>query len=103
MPSAKTVPEAGAQLVEGTPQLSLSVGAPTVTVADVAGETTLEVTLAGQVMLGDCASLTVTLKEQFVVPAAFVAVQSTVVVPTGNVFGVVITVELVMHVTVGVG
>jgi hypothetical protein len=61
--------------------------------------------LAGHVIVGACASLTVTVKEQVasgVMP--FVAVQLTVVVPVGNVLpegGVQVTVGLGQPVAVG--
>ena len=48
-------------------------------------------------------SLTVTVNEQLSVPAIFVAVQFTVVVPTGKVYGEVITVDPILHSTVGAG
>src|SRR5262245_16606864 len=52
---------------------------------------------------GGSVSLTVTVKEQLTVPATFVAVQVTIVVPTGNENGEVITVEPILHVTAGAG
>jgi hypothetical protein len=48
-------------------------------------------------------SATVTVKLQLAVPAVLVAVQLTVVVPTGKVWGEVITVAPILHSIVGVG
>src|SRR5437868_1603286 len=58
---------------------------------------------AGQVIRGGSLSCTVTVNEQFAVPATFDAVHETVVVPTGNELGEVITVAPALHVTVGAG
>src|SRR2546426_95720 len=44
-----------------------------------------------------------TVNEQLTVPALFDAVQVTVVVPTGNAYGEVITVGPILHATVGPG
>ena len=57
----------------------------------------------GQVIDGGCVSLTVTVNEQFAVPATFEAVHVTVLVPTENGCGEVIAVAPIMHVTVGAG
>ena len=61
------------------------------------------VKFGGHVIAGGSVSLTVTVNEQVAVPALFKAVQTTVVVPTGNEKGEVITVEPILHVTVGAG
>src|ERR1043165_49218 len=53
---------------------------------------------AGQLIVGASASTTMTVKEQFVVPAKFVAVTVTTVVPTGNVLP-----DGIETVTTGVG
>src|SRR5438552_3520958 len=54
-------------------------------------------------MSGGCVSLTVTVKLQFAVPHSLEAVQLTVLVPTGNECGDVITVAPILHSKVGVG
>jgi hypothetical protein len=67
------------------PQLSLTVGAPTVTTALHLPASLAVVMLAGQVMTGGSLSLTVTVKLQvLVLPCMSVAVLLTVVVPTGK-------------------
>src|SRR5262245_60292330 len=58
---------------------------------------------AGQVMVGISVSLTVTVKEQFVTPTPFAAVQSTLVVPTRNGCGEVMFVSFVTQMTTGAG
>lgn len=74
------------------------------TMALVAPPLTLEVMLPGQVpIVGAWVSFTVTLNEQLAVPATFVAVHVTTLNPSGNVWGEVMTVELVLHSTTGVG
>ena len=57
----------------------------------------------GQVIDGGCVSLTVTVNEQFAVPATLEAVHVTVLVPTEKKLGEVITVAPILHVTVGAG
>jgi hypothetical protein len=60
--------------------------------------------LAGQVMVGFCVSLTVTVKLHEASGATpFEAVQVTVDVPTGNACGEVIGVAPILQVTVGAG
>src|ERR1043166_772491 len=54
-------------------------------------------------MIGACVSLTVTMKLQLAVPHSLDAVQLTVLVPTVNVCGDVMTVAPILHSTVGVG
>src|SRR5207249_1613493 len=101
-PSGKV---AGASLVTpGTPQLSLVVGAPRLTpLAEHLPESVFTVTVAGPVIAGFSVSLTVTVKLVVAaLPAASVALQSTVVVPTGKVCGEVIVVAPTLQTTVGV-
>src|SRR5262245_46602321 len=52
---------------------------------------------------GGSVSLTVTVKEQLAVPRTFDAAQVTIVLPTANENGEVITVEPILHVTAGAG
>jgi hypothetical protein len=83
--------------------LSLTVGAPQFTVAEHCPAAAGCVLFAGHVIDGACVSFTVTVKLHTLIPAELVAVQSTVVTPTGNVCGEVMTVEPILHSTVGVG
>jgi hypothetical protein len=74
-----------AQVLVTTAQLSACVGAAAVYVEVHTPASVVLVTLPGQVTVGDCVSFTVTVKVQLaVLPAASVAVEVTVVVPTGN-------------------
>src|SRR6478672_11666404 len=74
------------------PQLSVTVGSGSLTRALHWPGGALTVRLAGQVRMGGWVSFTVTVKEQLtLLPAPSVAVQVTVVVPTGKVCGGVIT------------
>src|SRR5205823_6280270 len=59
----------------------------------------------GQVIDGGCtsSSITLTVKEQFAVPATFEAVQLTVVTPPGKLCGDVITVAPMRQMTDGIG
>src|SRR3990172_104589 len=69
-----------------TPQLSEQVAMPIPTRASARPGSLQTVWSGGQVIAGACASTTVTVNEQLVVlPAASVAVQVTVVAPTGKV------------------
>jgi hypothetical protein len=92
----------GALLVtDATPQLSAVVGVPKLTVPPLH-----TVTAAGAVMVGDCVSLTVTIKvDVAVLPAASVATQVTVVGPVINVLpdAGVQTTELTEQLSVAVG
>src|ERR1041385_2962467 len=84
VPTGKT---AGALLVTlATPQLSLAVGAPRFTFEAIfVPGSFVVVTSGGQVIVGTCASRTVTVKVHWLVlPRSSVAVFVTVVVPTGN-------------------
>jgi amino acid transporter len=54
-------------------------------------------TFAGPVIVGGSLSLTITSKEQLVVPQSFDVVQLTVVVPTSNACGDVMTVAPILH------
>ena len=80
VPTGKTEPDAGLLTTVGTEQLSLAVTVK-LTAAEHVPDGALTVMLAGQVMVGSCVSLTVTLKLQ-VGPAELV--QVTIVSPTGK-------------------
>ena len=92
-PCAKALPEAGAQTVDAIPTLSVAVGAK-VTTAVEDPDGALTVMSTGIVSTGGSLSSTVTLKEVFVVPLAFVAVHVAFVRPTPSVAG-----ELGAHTT----
>jgi hypothetical protein len=84
VPTWKTEPEAGLQATETPGQLSVAVAEKVATAP--AGQVGSNVMLAGHVMAGGCASLTVTVNWQLAVLCdASVAVHVTVVVPFGNV------------------
>lgn len=88
VPTGKVEPLTGEQ-IEVTPgQLSVAVGGGNVTTMPVGGvqvTAITAVTAAGQAIFGGCASLTCTVNEQTpVLPAASVAVQVTVEMPTGK-------------------
>src|SRR2546426_4329113 len=76
-----------------TPQLSEVTGVPRLTPeAEHWPALALVNTLAGQVMLGGCVSVTVTVwVQELVRPCTSVTVQMTVVVPTGKVAGALLT------------
>src|SRR5882724_11357732 len=78
LPRPNVEPDGGEQVVEATPQLSLATGSLKVTTALVTSSPTLVMMFAGQVIVGGCVSLTVTLKVQTVTP---LVVTVTVVVP----------------------
>jgi hypothetical protein len=82
-PTGKNEPEGGTQLVETTPQLSVTLAAKN-TRTEFEPNGALVLKLAGQVVTGACAPRTMILKEQLVVPAALLAVQLTTFVPTGK-------------------
>jgi anti-sigma factor RsiW len=85
VPTEKVEPEAGEQATVTPGQLSLAVAMKVATAPQVPGAL-LSVWLAGQVIVGGCVSVTVTVNEQL--PAVIIprlgAVQFTVVVPTGK-------------------
>ena len=81
VPTGKDEPEAGTHAVVTPGQLSPAVGAAYVTVAAHVPGALLAVTLAGQVIVGGCVSLTVTVKVHI---APDPSEQVTVVVPTGK-------------------
>ena len=89
VPTGNVEPLAGEHNVLTPGQLSDAAGAgKATTLVVVAGHVAVAtaVMLAGHVMTGGCVSFTVTVKEQLAVkPETSVAVQVTVVVPTGNV------------------
>jgi hypothetical protein len=82
-----------------TPQLSLvETGAPSTTLLTTHRPTSVLVnTFAGPVIVGGSVSLTITSKEQLVVPQSLDAVQLTVLVPTANAWGDVMTVAPILH------
>lgn len=84
VPTGRTVPEGGLQATVTPGQLSVAVAANVATAP--LGQVGSNVLFAGQVMVGGCASLTVTVNWQLALLFdASVAVQVTVVVPFGNV------------------
>src|SRR5439155_18044827 len=86
LPLAKVEPLAGAQLTVWPGQLSAPVGVMKLTTALHIPGSVDWVMSAGQTIVGGCASLTVTVKLQVpVLPDVSVAVQLTVLVPTGKV------------------
>jgi len=109
VPAGKIEPDGGLQTTVVPGQLSLAAGVAKVTVLPVAsGQDAAAVAAmsAGQPLgnTGAWLSLTVTVKLHIASGCTpFVAVQLTVVVPTGNVFGDVITVLPTLQVTVGAG
>jgi hypothetical protein len=108
VPMGKKDPEAGEQLTSiGPGQLSVTVGLGYVTIAPFSPGSLGTVTSAGQVITGASVSSTVTVKEQLAVfPDGSVAVQVTVVVPTGKKepeAGEQLTVTGQLSVTVGSG
>jgi hypothetical protein len=86
IPSENEEPEGGTQLGAPTPgQLSLTVGSAQVTVAEHIPLAEAGAGAGGQVIVGSCASFTVTSKQQVAwLPDESVAVQQTSVVPTGK-------------------
>src|SRR2546426_4565976 len=85
LPLAKVEPLAGLQLTVWPGQLSAPAGVVKVTTALHIPGSVDWVMLAGQTIVGDCVSLTVTVKLHVpVLPEVSVAVQLTVVVPTGK-------------------
>ena len=85
-------------------QLSLVLGLPKTTPLAAHWPTVvLVVTLAGQPMIGGSVSLTVTVKLQLVLLHTLEDVQLTVVVPTEKTCGEVMSVEPILHSTVGDG
>jgi hypothetical protein len=85
VPTRKIEPEPGTQLTVAPGQLSLATGVVKVTVAEHCPAAALLTMLAGQLNVGGCVSLTVTLNEQlFELLCASTAVQFTGVVPTGK-------------------
>jgi hypothetical protein len=84
VPIGNTEPDGGLQLAVAPEQLSAGTAVKVATAP--AGQVGSLVMLAGQVIVGGCVSLTVTVNEQAeVLLLASVAVQVTVVVPFGNV------------------
>ena len=84
VPTAKLLPLIGEQATIAVPQLSVAVGSK-VTVARQESGAVETILLDGQEMAGGMVSRTVTVKEQVLVfPAASVAVQVTVLVPTAK-------------------
>lgn len=84
VPTGKTEPEAGLQTTVTPGQLSLAVAAKVASAP--VGQVGSFTMLAGHVMAGGCVSMTVTVNEQLAVWLdVSVAVQSTGVVPFGNV------------------
>lgn len=81
VPTRKVDPEAGEQLTVAE-QLSITVGSAYDTTTPVPGFCSVRIIFAGQVMVGGCVSLTVTVNEQL---GPDVVVQVTVVVPTAKV------------------
>jgi hypothetical protein len=83
-PFGKAEPDAGVQVAVTPGQLSLGVGANVTTAEQRFGSVFLTI-LAGHVMVGACASLTVTVNEQVaVLLEASVATHDTVVMPFGK-------------------
>jgi hypothetical protein len=103
-PTGKQEPDGGEQATMTPGQLSEAVASAKLTTTHGAFAVgVLAMMFAGQVMTGGCVSFTVTVKLHMLIPAELVAVQSTVVTPTGNVCGEVMTIEPILHSTVGVG
>jgi len=86
VPSANVEPDGGTQTAVAPGLLSVTVGAGYVTTAVFSPLAACTVTFCGQVIVGGCVSArTVTVKEQLLaLPVLSVAVQDTVVVPTGK-------------------
>jgi len=109
VPAGKIEPDGGLQTTDCTPQLSVAAGVGKVTTLPVANgqdAAAVAVTFDGQPLgnTGGCVSLTVTVKLQDASGGTpFEAVQLTVVVPTGKVFGEVITVFPTLQVMAGAG
>jgi hypothetical protein len=104
VPSGNEERGARVQVRLSTPeQLSLTVGNVKLTATLVCPGGASVTMLEGQITVGGSVSLTVTVKEQFVTPAAFAAVQSTLVVPTRNGCGEVMFVSFVTQMTTGAG
>jgi hypothetical protein len=86
VPTSKVEPEAGLHTTEGVPQLSEAEGVANVTTAEHASAVAERARSAGQVTTGGVVSATETVKEQEAVfPPPSVAVQVTVVAPSGKV------------------
>ena len=84
VPFGKAEPDGGVQTVVAPAQLSVAVGVNVTTAVQTFGSVFL-VILAGQVMVGACVSLTVTVNEQVdEVPSSLRPGATTVVVPTGK-------------------
>jgi len=84
IPVENTEPDAGAQATVGIENVSLADGVKFTTVEHEPGSALL-VILAGQVITGGVASITVTVKVPIrVLPTPSVAVLVTIVVPSGN-------------------
>lgn len=85
VPAGKNVPDDGVQETVTPGVLLLTVGGGKLTIAPFLPGSLNTWISAGQMMVGGAPSMTVTLNEQVLVfPAASVAVQVTVVVPTGK-------------------
>ena len=96
-------PDAGLETTVALPQTSVAVTVK-LTTAEHCPVVLGTVIFAGQVMLGGWVSKTVTVKLQVALGGfPLEAVQVTVVVPTGKVFGEVIVVAPILHVMVGAG
>lgn len=104
VPGGNIEPDGGTQTTDCTAQLSVAVGvvklAPLLVVMGHDADPTV-LMFAGQVIDGGCVSLTVTVKLHIAVrPDEPVAEQVTVVTPTGNVCGDVMTIPPAVHVGV---
>lgn len=85
VPTGKVEPDAGVHVTLTPGQLSLAVGAAKATTAEHWPGSGVVVMLAGHVIVGFCASLTVTVNEHIPsLPAASMTRQVTVVMPTGK-------------------
>src|SRR5215510_2940883 len=109
VPVGKVDPDGGLQATVTPGQLSVAAGVGNVTTLPVANgqdAAAVPVTFAGQppVNTGGWLSFTLTVKLHIASGCTpFVAVQLTVVMPTGNVLGEVITVLPTLQVTIGAG
>src|SRR5436190_16997397 len=83
-PTGNNEPDAGRHATVGVPQLSVATGRSNATSVSTAPNAAVAKTSGGQVISGGMDSVTVTVKEQMLVPLTLLAVQLTTVVPIEN-------------------
>src|SRR2546422_1973768 len=100
VPLAKLEPDAGAHRIEPPRQLSVKLAVKLTLLVHCPGAT-LTVMLPGQLGTGRWVSFTVTVNVQVAMAQSLEAVQLTVLVPTGNACGDVMSVAPILHSTAG--